>query len=167
VLLLLSPDLVEARLKHLDLPCQRIILVLASVLTIVRRLQVWLSDEALQVEILLTSTDEQVLDQERQLLRMALQDQITSGTVRVGAVALPSLQSHIKATSRCHLTSVVDIGMRNIADDDSRLSGISLRVGSPRPVLRLGDETASLEEDDLSGWKSAVAQLMMSLLQET
>jgi hypothetical protein len=167
VLLLLSPDLVEARLKDVDLPCQRIILVLATILTIVRRLQIWLSDESLQVEILVITSDATILQQERELLAMALEVQIHSGTVRIGTIAPSSLASHIETIARRSLTSVVDIGVRNTAGDQSRVAGISLRAAGPRPLLEVGADTVALDEDDLSGWKSAVTHLLIALLQET
>jgi hypothetical protein len=167
VLLLLSPDLVEARVKDVALPCQRIILVLACVLAIVRRLQVWLSGEALQVEILVTTADAAVLQQERELLAMALQDQVTSGTVRVGAIDPSSLPQQIETTSRRSLTSVVDFAVHSTASNQARLFEISLRAGTPNPALRVGGEDVSLDEDDLSGWKSAVNELMLALLEDT
>src|SRR5690606_30173511 len=99
VLLLLSPELVETRLKDVALPCQRIILVLAAILTIVRRLLAWLSEEALTIEILVNSNDEQDLAQERHLLQMALADQIANGSVLVGTITPSDLRSHIEALS--------------------------------------------------------------------
>lgn len=167
VLLLLSPDLIEARLKDVNLPCQRIILVLASILTIIRRLQVWLSGEALRVEILVMTSDATILQQERELLAMALDDQITSGSVRIGTIDPSSLPQQIETTTRRSLTSVVDISLRNVAGDHARPSAISLHAAGPRPALEVGGDTVALEEDDLSGWKSAVTHLLIALLHET
>jgi hypothetical protein len=167
VLLLLSPDLVETRLKDVNLPCQRIILVLASMLTIVRRLQVWLSGEALQIEILVPTTDQQVLDDERELLTMALQDQVNNGTVCVGVIAPTDLHTHIEATVRRSLTSVVDFAVRNTASNQASFSHIAFRTEGPQPVLRVGGDTVALDEDGLCGWKSAVSRLMIALLHET
>jgi len=165
ILFLLSPDLAEARIKDVELPCQRIVLILASVLAVTRRLLSWLSDEALQIEVLVPASDETALQDERELLEMALSDQIANGTVHVGIITPDRVAAHVQQSSRRSLTSTVDIAMRArkyLAGDETP---IRLRVNQPAPRLQIGDETEQLEPDDLSGWQSAVCRLMICLMQ--
>src|SRR6202040_3897497 len=49
----LYPDLVRARFKDADLPWQRIILLLALLIVVVRKLSEWLAAEALVFEFLI------------------------------------------------------------------------------------------------------------------
>ena len=54
----LMPDLVLARFKDAELPCQRIVLALALLLASVRKLSEWLSEDALLFEFLFVADEE-------------------------------------------------------------------------------------------------------------
>lgn len=83
-----AADLSNARFKDPTLPCQRILLALASVVTIVRLLTRWLSDDALVFHLrLLTDGAAEVLKPERELLRHTLWDEIDRGVVQISAGA--------------------------------------------------------------------------------
>ena len=66
----LHPSLVETRVKDPDLPCQRIILTLGLIQSLVEKLIEWLAEESLQFEILVP--DSGVLAAETELIEMSV-----------------------------------------------------------------------------------------------
>ncbi len=76
----MDPSLAEARFKDPGLPCQRIVLVQALVLTLVRRLSDWLSHDALRFVILYPKSQESwPLREEAELLEVLLTEQRSRG----------------------------------------------------------------------------------------
>src|SRR5262249_37292792 len=80
----LFPDLAQARFKDAELPCQRIILLLALLVVAVRRLSEWLSTDALQFEfVFLGEKEPGPLAAERNLLKTLLREEIVNGTAEL------------------------------------------------------------------------------------
>ncbi|QDU94450.1 hypothetical protein [Lignipirellula cremea] len=169
--LVLSPDLVEARIKDAGAPCQRIILLLAALLAAIHKLSDWLSTDALHFEVvLLTENGPSPLVEERQLLRTLLHDEIAAGTASVTERTPRELQQTIQQQARrslCHCL-LASTGPRWL--DTAAASTVALHCEQlPALAWREGDATSdrdpdSLESaeplDPLDAWQEAIAQLL-------
>jgi len=91
----LHADLQQSRVKDSDLDWQRLVVALAFVLTGVRRLTEWLSEDALVFHIIFPFDKDDPLVGERKLFEMLLREQIANGTVM-----LHTLTPH-DAVARC------------------------------------------------------------------
>ncbi len=102
----LWPDLVQARFKDGDLPVQRIVMVLASLVSAMRKTIDWLGDDALQfVFHFVAEAGETPLDEERKLLQRVLAEQIANGTAALETGPAAVLQTRCEALgkrSQCH-----------------------------------------------------------------
>lgn len=75
-------DLITARTKDPHLPFQRIVLTMAAAVAAIRKLSAWMSDEALTFALKFPSG--RALQPEKELLEMALRDQIENRLVSSG-----------------------------------------------------------------------------------
>ncbi len=76
----LFPDLLAARFKDAELPCQRIVLVQSIVLALVRKLTEWLSTDAIRFEVLFVQDNgKSPLSEEAALMRLLLREPIERG----------------------------------------------------------------------------------------
>jgi len=174
-LFVLWPDLVQARFKDADLPCQRIVLTLALLLVLVRKMSDWLSTDALIFEFVLCGeglpgdtalTDihqPQPLKHEWELIQTILREQIENGSVVLSA--LPTKQALIKhcgyraQRSLCHCliagTKKVDLQAENTIVEH-------LTIGSGRPTLSVNaDPPLVIEGDDaLEHWTNTTEKLL-------
>lgn len=77
----LFPDLIAARFKDPDLPCQRIVLVQSLVVALVRKLTDWLSTDAIRFEVLFVQDagGKSPLEEEAKLLRLLLREPLERG----------------------------------------------------------------------------------------
>src|SRR5262249_41076847 len=83
----LYPDLVQARFKDIELPCQRMVLLLALVVTAIRKLSEWLSTDALLFDLVFVEEKSPgPLAAERGLLATLLREPIANGTVELAGV---------------------------------------------------------------------------------
>ena len=94
----LLPDLTAARFKDADLPAQRIVFVLASVLVLVRKLAEWLGDDALTFEVLFVRSAGDAapgtanpLGHEMELMQLLLREPIERDAAIVRAVDTPEM----------------------------------------------------------------------------
>ncbi len=101
----LDADLIAARFKDPQLPVQRMILLLASLVVAVRQLTRWLSGDSLRFVFLWVDvTGESPLMQEQQLIETVLHEAIALGTVEQRNVTVdqwPKLINELKQTSFC------------------------------------------------------------------
>jgi hypothetical protein len=145
----LWPDLVEARLKDARLPYQRIVMVLAVLVAVVRRLIDWLSDESLRFEFLFLDRAEPVLDPEQALVEMLLGEQIANGTVVVERIAPEDLPPRIEQLARRSLCHCVHVSAAVVAPDTDIPSAAHLAVPGPRPLFTAESQaTAGSGADD-------------------
>ena len=92
------PDLVTTRFKDVNLPWQRIILLLGLTLAITYKLIEWLSTDALVFEFLFLADDDAVpLGGEKALLEMILREQTANGTT-----VITTLRPHQLAARLCN-----------------------------------------------------------------
>src|SRR5207248_1008625 len=107
--LVLQPDLIDARFKDPALPSQRVIVALAFLVAAVRKLIDWLSEDALTFEIAFVGD---ALDHEAGLLEMILRDQAANGTVRLTTVpSLADAQALAAARARRSLCHALVVGV--------------------------------------------------------
>ncbi|MFO0808738.1 MAG: hypothetical protein U0746_08965 [Gemmataceae bacterium] len=157
--LVLQPDLVEARFKDPALPTQRVIVALAFLVATVRKLIEWLSDDALTFEVVFLGD---ALDQERGLLEMLLREQIANGTVKVSQVenlaAATALAERRARRSLCHALTV---GVAPGRIDRDGMSSARLTVAGPLPVLTAeDDDLTATDEDAFDAWAGTLETLL-------
>jgi hypothetical protein len=158
----LYPDLAQARFKDANLPWQRGILVLASLLAVVRKLADWLNHDALTFEFLVL--DPKRLADEADLLRTLFREQIASKQVSVeiaepGSVALRCQLRARRCLCKCLALSLT---RQEIAAE-----GVSIAqwiLNGPVPALALDTAEAVVPESDspLEGWRTLLLRLLQA-----
>jgi hypothetical protein len=157
------PDLAATRFKDAELPWQRVVLLLALLLTAVRKLTEWLSTDALVFDFLfLEPGAEEPLLRERGLLEMLLREQIANGTVvvaRLPAGRLASWCTQRARRSRCHCLAVAT------TDQAFHAEGVTVtpfRLDAPRPTVKVADEPFSGggAEDAFGTWCAVLEKLL-------
>lgn len=163
-LFVLHPDLVQARYKDAELPCQRIILALALMLVIERKLTAWLSTDALKFEFLFLQGDkgEQPLAAEKELVEMLFREQIENGTVEIAVLPLAELTPRIQQRTRrslCHVLSLSS-AKQELVIDAAQIALLRLATSRPwlaTPEQELGELSA---EDAFGAWAMAAERLL-------
>lgn len=158
----LHPDLVAIRMKDGDLPCQRVILLLASLYICVRQLLDWLSNDAIRFEFLFVkSSDDRELADERTLVETLLREETNQGNVLVDSIDEADIDAHcvqLARTSLCH-TLAISSGDVSYTDDLSLAS--RLKIDAAHPTLILPDELVQDAEDTgFEGWKEQLDRLL-------
>jgi hypothetical protein len=160
----LFPDLVGARFKDAELPCQRIVLLLALLMVTVRKLSEWLSTDALRFEFVFAADkDPGPLAPEQALLATLLREPIANGTVGLATARTSgevARQCSLRARrSLCHCLA--------ISAADQRLEPevvvvTQMRVDGPRPVLESADGALACPEGNeaVEGWAAALETLL-------
>jgi hypothetical protein len=161
---ILFPDLTAARVKDAELPCQRIILVLSTVMVLVRKLSDWLSTDALKFEILFVQPGpERPLKDEAELLATLLREHIERGAATIRAV--PNAAEAVTFCNRSAETSQVHglgVATEPVELDSEKVVLSQLVVVGPRPHLVESTGIAvELDGDDpLEVWKESALHLL-------
>jgi len=164
-LFVLAPDLVQARFKDAELPCQRIVLALALLLATVRKLSEWLSSDALRFEFLFVSDGEKrTLEEESKLLTLLFREEIENKTVAVEPLPLPELQARIQqhaVRSMCQCL-VLSVHGLEVHSDEAVVSEFS--IDGPVPKLHIGhDSSVNLEGEELIEiWTQTLIRLLQA-----
>lgn len=162
-LFVLYPDLRQARFKDAELPCQRIVLILALLVAAVRRLADWLGHDALRFEFLFVKPDkDQALDDEAKLLRLVFRELIENNSVSVEQFSFAEVETRLKEHGRRSLCQCLTIG---VADHDIRSPEAvvtAMRIDSPEPTLRVaGVDTVIVEgEEPFEKWSATLLHLL-------
>jgi hypothetical protein len=163
-LFVLHPALIHARYKDAELPCQRIILALALLLVLERKLTAWLSTDALHFELLflLKEKGELVLGAERELVEMLFREQIENGTVTVTQFSPMELSARIRHYARRSLCHVLTLSASDHAVVDETVPFVQLRLATPRPWLAIPEEEAGevSAEDAFTAWAHTAERLL-------
>ena len=162
-LIALTPDLVSTRVKDVELPRQRIVLLLAMLAALVRRFTDWLSDEALTFEFLFVCQKDGIepLAPDRALIEMLLREPIAHGTVVVGTIPEDGFAPRCLERSRRTLCHALAVSTTDRPVDAGGVPLVRLLLDGPRPSI-LGDgapPTTSEAEDALEGWHAALERL--------
>jgi hypothetical protein len=161
--LALLPDLVQARFKDVELPTQRIVLTLALLVALVRRLTEWLSSDALVFDFLFVAEGEaQPLGQEYELLEMLLREPIANGTVRL--LRVPSLSAAAQEAAERARRSLTHALTVSAAPAELPAEGVETSqfiVASARPRLLLEDGELLAEGGEaLDLWQTVLERLV-------
>jgi hypothetical protein len=159
----LYPDLVRARFKDPDLPVQRIVFVLALLLTAVRKLSEWLSTDALKFEFLLILDKEaKPLAQEGALLEMLFREQIENRTVEIRHTAEPP-DHYADQQAQRSLCHVLTVSALPVEVSTALAVTTELTVPGARPEVRIGFEefTEIATEDAVECWVATLERLLM------
>jgi hypothetical protein len=158
------PDLVQARFKDAELPCQRIVLLLALLVVAVRKLSEWLSTDALFFEFVFVEDKEPgPLAAERALLETLLREAITNGTAALGRAASAeqvAKECELRARrSLCHCLTLSSVD-RRWPREEAVLNRLAL--DGPCPALGIADEAPTRPEADgpVEGWAAALETLL-------
>lgn len=111
IVLLLSPDLRAARLKTRGWPCQRLMAICAWVVAAVTAWIGWFDATDLQIRIEAVQSDSEGsgLEDELQLLRLALRAPIAAGTVVFGTASLAHISESIDTLATTAQVDVIQI----------------------------------------------------------
>ncbi len=162
--IVLLPDLVQARFKDLELPCQRIVLTMALLLATVRKLADWLSTDALRFEFLFLVEEQTTpLDHEKHLLEMLLREWIENEIVVIREFAKTSdLSKYCDQIARRSLCQGLMIGVDPpVWQSDSALLS-QLRIQGPTPTLTVEDRPIPIDspEDAFDHWTKTLEVLL-------
>jgi hypothetical protein len=162
----LAPDLVEARFKDAELPYQRIVLLLALLRVVVRKLTEWLSTDALVFRFLfLGEGEDEPLAQERKLLETLLREPIALGNASIQRVAFQNVPRLCEAWARKSMVRCLSIGANPPPLKVEETVATRLAVAA-RPALGdAEDEPEPVEgEDALESWGHALQQVLQRWL---
>lgn len=160
----MMPDLVKSRYKDAELPAQRIVLILASLVTLVKRLTDWLSSESLRFEIVFVEPGEgKTLAHEYELLETLLSEEISNNLVGLSRGKIdPALFAEEKASkSMCHLLA---IGADTPPEMTTKLAVASrLIIDGSKPELLTTENLGEMEptEDPMESWAKTLEQILM------
>jgi len=154
-------DLVEARFKDVELPAQRIVMVLSLVLVLVRKLTDWLSTDALHFELLfLSETEASPLGHERELMQLLLVELIERGSAEVRTITgADALRKRLMTATRQHQVQVLRLGVK---PSDFAAEGTMVRhlhIDAARPTL-VGEELDLADDDAPEAWIAAALRLL-------
>lgn len=142
----LFPDLVQCRIKDKEVRYQRIILILSSLVTLVRKLQEWLSDDALIFEFLFVEpTGPESLNDERELLELILAEQVRNGTVVFDAVDLDQIVPRAEEHARQNVTHCLILSAAERALPFDQAMPIGAQYGQRNPKLTLPQHDSAID----------------------
>ncbi len=155
------PDLTTARFKDAGLPAQRIVLLLAGVVTLVRRLSEWLSTDALRFDLLFEAAGgETPLRHERELMETLLREPIALGVARVEALDAAAVTRRLDDLAAANQLCLLDVSAGGRRDEVEGAVSCGLRVQAT-PTLTDGHGRAVAETDEgFDGWAAAVRQVL-------
>jgi hypothetical protein len=162
-LIALQPDLVHGRFKDVGLPTQRIIMALALLVVLVRRLTAWLTADALTFEFVFADDGKaQPLAHEYGLLQMVFREQIANGTVRLRRVEGWDAVAKLAAErARRGLSGALSVGTTDRPFTVDGCAALRLKVVGARPRLEGDEGAAPVEgEDDWDSWQIALGRLI-------
>jgi len=159
----LAPDLIVTRFKDSDLPYQRGVLLLALLVVVVRKLEEWLSSDALQFQVVFVGTgDPEPLAAERALLQTLLREQIETKTVSLPRLPAGQVAARCGTWARRSLCHCLNIAAKvaPLEADDTVVT--QLQIDGPRPAM--GDplnELAVIPSDDpVESWSLTLEQIL-------
>ncbi len=159
-----SPDLADARRKDEELPCQRIVLVCAATLALVRRLSAWLGADALRFELRFArSGAAEPLAPEAELFAILLQEAIANGTAAIShEPSMEAIAADAERTARRAQTQVLEWAVSPAMPEPPGAVRLAIGVAEARPDLTDGfGRPVDLDADDASdSWDAAVRRVL-------
>ncbi|MCE9532702.1 MAG: hypothetical protein K8T89_16520 [Planctomycetes bacterium] len=157
-LFVLAPDLIGARFKDADLPCQRLVLVLAMLSAGVRKLTEWLGDDALRFEFLfLHQGPEKPLAEEAKLLGLLFRERIENQTVGVEHITSERLTERLREHQGRSLCHCLALSVKGVTVNVNEVEITSLKIDSARPTLGAED---SIDDEPFETWVRTLTDLL-------
>ncbi len=161
---LLVPDLVEARFKDAELPYQRIVMLMALLVVVVRKLTEWLSTDALVFRFLfLGAGEEEPLANERKLVETLHREPIALGNAFVERMAFKKVAKLCEEWARKSMVHCLVVGTSPPELTANETIVTRLAVTGARPLL--GDGTAEPELVEADDAPEAWARALQAILQ--
>lgn len=145
----LGADLDDARVKDPDVPWQRLVLALGMIVAAIRWLTDQLGHEALEIRL---SFPPKLLVQERELVSLLLEGEITSGTVAVVEETTPDSVLHAHEVTNA-ISDLVVVSMGPVPELPKRTRALHLCLGAPAPyVVELAPRHGATPEATPDTW---------------
>ena len=163
----LMPDLVQARFKDAELPCQRMVLALALLLELVRKLSDWLGNDSLRFEFLfILEGDKKILEEERKLLALLFREEVENRSVSVEHLPATDLVSRIKQSASRSLCHCLALGVKQMELQCDEAAITSMVVDGPRPSLKIGRDAPVISEaeEPFDSWLQTLIRLLEDCL---
>jgi hypothetical protein len=165
--LVLYPDLVAARIKDGELPCQRIIMLLACLFVCVRQLLDWLRRDAIRFEFLFVEPiDDRNLGDERTLVETLLREEIVMGNVVLGSIPAADVAARcaeLSRTSLCHTLSIAAAEMPQPTESANAawmwIDANQPTLVFPNPIRREPERQPRLQ-GGWEGWQEQLDRLL-------
>ena len=158
-----SPDLIAARYKDPELPCQRIVLVSALVLTLIRRLEDWLGYDALRFELIFPKVGKgSPLSQEAKLFEILLIELRSRSVAFVIHADDPdAIVSHCATLSRAAQVQVLELAAAPTMVGPEGVVLVQLAIYGPQPQLvDARGSPVELDNDPVESWADAVRKIL-------
>jgi hypothetical protein len=158
----LWPDLVDTQVKDAELPYQRIIVLLAWLVVLVRRLVNWLGADALSMVVVFVDDYEpQPLAAERALLEMVLRDLLQSGALSVQLLpTFQHLQKECSAHARRSLCHCLTVSTQDRAWEAKDIERCHLKLAGPTPKLAGPNIDTPHDTTGMDSWATALGCLL-------
>jgi hypothetical protein len=145
----LAADLDDARVKDPDVPWQRLVLALGMLVAAIRWLTEQLGHEALQIRL---SFPPKLLVQERELVGLLLEGEITSGIVSIVEENAPDSVLHAHEVTNA-ISDLVVVSMGPVPELPKRTRALHLCLGAPAPyVVELAPRQGATPEAAPDTW---------------
>jgi hypothetical protein len=145
----LGADLDDARVKDPDVPWQRLVLGLGMLVAAIRWLTEQLGHEALQIRL---SFPPKLLVQERELVSLLLEGEITSGIVSVVEEGTPEAVRHAHDVTNA-ISDLVVVSMGPVPELPKRTRALHLCLGAAAPyVVELAPREGATPEAAPDPW---------------
>ena len=149
IVLAMGPELDDARVKDPDLPYQRLVLALGLLVAAIRWLTEQLGHEALSIHL---AFPPKVLKQERELVELLLEGEVTSGIVKI--VEQPWEKAvEVAAAARNCISDLVVVSLGEVPalPKGQRALHLSLAKAAPQ-VYELAPRRAEPPEPNTDSW---------------
>jgi hypothetical protein len=177
------PDLIAARFKDAQLPCQRIVMIQSFVLALVRKLTDWLSTDAIRFDVLFVQDGGKVLlEEEAKLLRLLLREPIERGdgwvapsepnpvaklteqqkAAEEATVNKETVMTYLNRLARTSQVHCLAIGAEPFEMEMDNVVVTELVVSGPQPEIGEGDGVvAELEgEEAFEVWQETALRVL-------
>jgi vWA domain found in the FtsH ternary systems/N-terminal helical region fused to the FtsH ternary system vWA domain len=158
-----APDLVAARFKDAELPCQRIVLISALVLTLIRRLEDWLGYDALRFELIFPKLGkDSPLSQEAKLFEILLLE-LRSRNVAfiISADDTAAILSHCATLSRAAQVQVLELAAAPMMVGPDGVVLVQLAINGPQPqLIDARGSSVELDADPVESWADAARKIL-------
>jgi hypothetical protein len=160
--LVLYPELAATRIKDHELPCQRMILLLACLYVCVRQLIDWLTDDAIRFEFLFVEPiGDADLSDERTLIETLLREEMVMGNVVVESIQASEIAARCTALARSSLCHTLSIGCSDVPESDDVSIAARMRIDAAQPSMTFPNEILyEPEETGFAGWEEQLERLL-------